>query len=30
VTGLLLVAIGLLMITNLLGRLADVTSPLGL
>jgi len=29
-TGLLLVAIGLLMITNLLGRLAQVTSPFGL
>ena len=30
VTGFLLVAIGLLMITNLLGRLAQVTSPFGL
>ena len=29
-TGVLLVAIGLLMITNLLGRLAQVTSPFGL
>jgi cytochrome c-type biogenesis protein len=30
VTGLLLVAIGILMVTNLLSRLAQVTSPLGL
>jgi cytochrome c-type biogenesis protein len=30
VTGLLLVGIGILMVTNLLGRLAQVTSPLGL
>lgn len=30
VTGLLLVAIGVLMVTNLLSRLAQVTSPLGL